>query len=306
MFSVTVSCRWRKNSKIEPPGGWCRWPADAEKQITSGAGESNGRFSPDGHFVSFTNTTDGPSRIAIAPWDEKAGIVGSPRMMTAVSGDADGAIWAPDSHHLLLTTAVYPECSDKPKWADEDACNKAKDDAAAKSPVKAQIFDHLLYRHWNAFTGEKRSHIILIDFSTGGPNPRDLTPRSAVGGHRDADVLALGGPLGYAWAPDSKEIAYVTNLDTVKATSTNNDVFTLRVDEASAMVKKVSTAAGSDDGPAYSPDGKWLAWRSQARNGFESDKFRFGHDGSRAGGAIREPFGRNSTDWVDELRLGLR
>ena len=56
-------------------------------------------------------------------------------MMTAVSSDADGAIWSPDSHHLLLTTAVYPECSDKPKWADEDACNKAKDDAAAKNPV---------------------------------------------------------------------------------------------------------------------------------------------------------------------------
>jgi len=37
--------------------------------------------------------------------------------------------------------------------------------------------------------------------------------------------------------------------------------------------KKVSTSPGSDDGPAYSPDGKWLAWRSQARNGFESDLF---------------------------------
>ena len=132
LFSVT-DVSLEKNSKVNhlwvvPLAG------GAEKEITSGAGESNGRFSPDGHFVSFTNTTDGPSRIAIAPWDEKAGVVGSARMMTAVSGDADGAIWAPDSHHLLLTTAVYPECSDKPKWADEDACNKAKDDAAAKNP----------------------------------------------------------------------------------------------------------------------------------------------------------------------------
>jgi dipeptidyl aminopeptidase/acylaminoacyl peptidase len=295
LFSVT-DVSLEKNTKtnhlwVVPLAG------GAEKQMTSGAGESNGRFSPDGHFVSFTNTVDGTSRISIAPWDEKAGVVGSARTMNAVSGDADGAIWSPDSRHLLLTTSVYPECSDKPKWADEDACDKAKDEAAAKSPVKAQIFDHLLYRHWNAFTGEKRSHIIMIDFQTGGPNPRDLTPRSVVG-DAETPTFSLGGPLGYAWAPDSKEIAYVTNLDKVPAASTNNDVFTLRLDEAGAVAKKVSTSPGSDDGPAYSPDGKWLAWRSQARNGFESDKFALVAM-RRADGVMKALLPR-FPDWVDE------
>ena len=57
----------------------------------------------------------------------------------------------------------------------------------------------------------------------------DLTPASAVGDA--APTFTLGGPLGYAWAPDSKEIAYVTNLDKVPAATTNNDVFTLRLDE---------------------------------------------------------------------------
>jgi len=37
---------------------------------------------------------------------------------------------------------------------------------------------------------------------------------------------------------------------------------------------KVSTSAGGNFSPAYSPDGKYLAWRSQARAGYESDKFR--------------------------------
>jgi Tol biopolymer transport system component len=82
------------------------------------------------------------------------------------------------------------------------------------------------------------------------------------------------GRWEYAWAPDSKEIAYVTNLDPVPAASTNNDVFTLRLDEPGAKAVKVSTSPGSDDGPEYSPDGKWLAFRSQARAGFESDRFR--------------------------------
>ena len=106
-----------------------------------------------------------------------------------------------------------------------------------------------------------------------GKNVRDLTPASAVGDAETPTFFARRG-ADYAWAPDSKEIAYVTNLDPVPAASTNNDVFTLRLDEPGAKAVKVSTSPGSDDGPAYSPDGKWLAFRSQARNGFESDKFR--------------------------------
>jgi dipeptidyl aminopeptidase/acylaminoacyl peptidase len=37
---------------------------------------------------------------------------------------------------------------------------------------------------------------------------------------------------------------------------------------------KVSTSKGGNFNPAYSPDGKYLAWRSQERAGYESDKFR--------------------------------
>ena len=156
-------------------------------------------------------------------------------------------------------------------WAEEEACNKAKDEAAAKSKVKAQIWDSLLYRHWDQYTGKKRSHVLVVSRAN-GEDVRDLTPVTAVG---DAEVptFSLGGPLGYAWAPDSKEIAYVANLDKVPAASTNNDVFTLRLDEPGAKAVKVSTSLGSDDGPQYSPDGKWLAFRSQARAGYESDKF---------------------------------
>ena len=50
--------------------------------------------------------------------------------------------WSPDSRHFLFSTQVYPECSNKPTWAEEDACDKAKDDAVAASPVKAQVGMH--------------------------------------------------------------------------------------------------------------------------------------------------------------------
>jgi dipeptidyl aminopeptidase/acylaminoacyl peptidase len=275
MFSVT-DVSLEKNTKVNHLWVVALGGSAPEQQVTSNTGESFGRFSPDGKFVSYTGspTKDDPvSRITIATWDEATGTIGVGRTLKAVSGDADGAIWSPDSKHFLFTTDVYPECSDKATWAEEDACDAAKDTAADKSPVKGQVWDALLYRHWDHYVGAKRSHILEADFSLDGANPRDLTPRSAVG---DVEVPTyfVGGAQDYVWAPDSKEIAYVAKLDPVPAASTNNDVFTLRLDEPGAKAVKVSTSPGSDDEPEYSPDGKWLAFRSQARGGFESDKFR--------------------------------
>ena len=137
--------------------------------------------------------------------------------------------------------------------------------------------------------------------ATDGNAVRDLTPRQDIG-DAEAPTFSLGGPMGYAWAPDSKEIAYVTNLDLVPAASTNNDVFTLRLDEPGAKPVKISTSLGSDDGPAYSPDGKWLAFRSQARAGYESDRFRlmlFDRE-TRTTRELLPKFDR----WVDEFVWG--
>jgi dipeptidyl aminopeptidase/acylaminoacyl peptidase len=264
-----------------------------ERQVTSGDGESNGRFSPDGKMISLTMK----DQIFEMPWDEATGMLGAPVQVTDVNGGADGAIWSPDSKRLLFVVNVYPECSDVGDWSREDDCDKTKQEAADKSPVKAQLWTHLLYRHWNAFTGERRSHIAVVS-ARDGSGLRDLTPRKAVG-DAETPTFSLGGPLGYAWAPDSKEIAYVTNLDPVPAASTNNDVFTLKLDQRGAMPVKVSTSLGSDDGPQYSPDGKWLALRSQKRAGYESDRFRLMlFDRAKKTEPELLP---KFDDWVDEL-----
>ena len=44
----------------------------------------------------------------------------------------------------------------------EDLCDKKKDDADAANPVKAQVFEHLLYRHWNSYVGPKRNHVLVV------------------------------------------------------------------------------------------------------------------------------------------------
>ncbi len=99
---------------------------------------------------------------------------------------------------------------------------------------------------------------------------RDLTPKD----QHDVPPFSLEGGCGCAISPDSKELAFTENLDEEPAISTNADIFTLDLTDAKAKPVKVSTSPGGDFSPAYSPDGKYLAWRSQARAGYESDKFR--------------------------------
>jgi dipeptidyl aminopeptidase/acylaminoacyl peptidase len=272
----------------------------AEKQVTFWKeGESNGRFSPDGKQVLFvaTDSTTGLSQIFLAAWNEATGTLGTPKRLTNVSTEADGGVWSPDSQRILFVSRVYPECSDEESWLQEEACNKRRDDAAAKSPVKAMIFTHLLYRHWDHYIGDKRSHLMVVSASDGN-QVRDLTPRREVG-DAEVPVFSLGSPRDYAWAPDSKEVAYVTNLDVEPAASTNNDVITLRLDEPGARAVKISTSPGSDDAAAYSPDGRYIAFRSQARAGFESDRFRLMlYD--RQAKTIREMLPKFD-NWVDEF-----
>ncbi len=246
----------------------------AERQVTFWKeGESGGRFSPDGRQVLFMSADGGTSsQIFLAPWNEAQGTLGTPRRLTNVSTEASGAVWSPDSQRILFASRVYPECSQGSSWMEEDNCDKRKDAEAVANPVKAETWDHLLYRHWNSYVGPKRSHVLAVSAADGNA-VRDLTPREDIG-DAEAPPFSLGGPMGYAWAPDSKEIAFVTNVDLVPAASTNNDVFTLRLDTPGARPIRASLSPGSDDGPAYSPNGKYLAFRSQARAGYESDRYR--------------------------------
>jgi dipeptidyl aminopeptidase/acylaminoacyl peptidase len=274
-----------------------------ERQVTFWKeGESGARFSPDGREIAFvaTDSATGLSQIFLAAWDDAAGMLGTPKRLTSVSTEVDGPVWSPNSQRILFASRVYPECSDEASWVDEDLCNKKKDDAAAASPVKAQVFEHLLYRHWNSYLGPKRSHVLVVSAADGNAI-RDLTPRRDIG-EAESPTFTLGGPVGYAWAPGSEEIAYVTNLDLVSAVSTNNDVFTLLLDDANAKPRRISTSFGSDDGPAYSPDGKFIAFRSQERAGYESDRFRLMLF-DRLAGKTKELL-PNFDRWVDEYTWG--
>ena len=262
-----------------------------EKPVTASLpGEGHGRFSPDGTEVLFQSARDGEQQVYIASFDPHSGTVGDARQVTHAAMGADGAMWSPDGKSILYTSSVYPECGAGP---DEESCNAERAKAKSESKVKAQIFTHLLYRHWNAFTGERRSHLFLQPLS--GGTARDLNP----GDQDEVPPFSLGGPDAYAFSPDSRELTFEENTDPIPAISTHVDLWTLDLANPAAEPVKISTSAGGNFSPAYSPDGKYIAWRSQARAGYESDRFRLAlYD--RATRKITLPMD-GFDRWVDEL-----
>lgn len=246
----------------------------APRQLTrEGTTNESPRWSPDSRQIYFasdraassqtvspqTGSPQSGSQIWVMDADGR-----NPRQITRISTEASGPLVSPDGKHIVFLSNVYPDCRPIVTSFD-DACNKHNLDADAKSPVKARIYTSLLYRHWNEWKGKRRQHLMVVD--TDGSGLMDLTPFPY-----DVPPFSLGGLPGYAISPDSTELAYVANNDAELAVSTNSDIFAVPL--AGGDSKRITLNPGADDGPLYSPDGKYLAFRSQFRPGYESDRWR--------------------------------
>jgi dipeptidyl aminopeptidase/acylaminoacyl peptidase len=270
-----------------------------QKLAVGQPGDSGPQFAPDGKRILFLSGREGGQQIWLADFDVATGATNNAKKMTNIVAEAAAAKWSPDGHSVVFTSSVSPDCPaiTDTDFADGNKCNHDRDAALDASKVKAQIFTRLLYRHWDHYIGDKRSHLFLLSVDSGAM--RDLTPNDS----HDVPPFSLeDSSCGCAFSPDSKELAFTENLDPELAISTNADIFTLDLTNPAARPVKVSPSPGGDFNPAYSPDGKYLAWRSQVRAGYESDKFRLVvYD--RAAKKI-EDLMPHFDNWVDEFAWG--
>jgi dipeptidyl aminopeptidase/acylaminoacyl peptidase len=222
------------------------------KRLTTAPGTNiHPRFSPDGKTVAFVSSRGGSAQVWLLPVDG-----GEARPLTKLPIDVSGPIWSPTGEKIAFTAEVFPGSTP------EQTAAKDKEKEAAKSKVR--IYDRLMIRHWNAWDEAKRSHLFVADVP--GGQSRDLTPRLEV----NTPPAPFGGSTDYAWSPDGKELAFTAEPVKDAAWSTNSDIWTVGV-EGGEPKNRTESHPGADGQPAYSPDGKFLAYVSQARAGFESD-----------------------------------
>ena len=226
----------------------------APRQIThDGVNNESPRWSPDSHHIAYLSNRSGSMQIWLMNSDG-----GEARQITNISTEAGNPQIAPDGKKVLFTSDVYPDCPN-------DACNRVRLEAEKNGKVKARSYTSLLFRHWTEWQSARRSHLFVAPI--GGGAAKDLTP-----GPSEVPPFSLSGSGDYAVSPDSTEVCYTMNSDPVPAVSTNADLFVVSIEGGEP--KQVTTNPGADLDPHYSPDGKMLAYRSQARAGYESDRWR--------------------------------
>ena len=221
------------------------------RQITNGtSSSSNPRWSPDGARIAFT--TGGQVWTMKPDGEDKDQI-------TRLSSGAGGPVWSADGKWIVFGSEVYPECQ-------SDECNKTEDARVESSKVKAHVTERLLFKHWVEWRDRKRSHVFIVP--AGGGIARDMTA-----GDFDSPPYAAASGTDYAISPDGRYLAYLRNPDKVEAISTNSDVFLMPV--AGGPSRNITQGMrGYDASPTFTPDGRYLLFRSQATAGFEADRWR--------------------------------
>lgn len=257
------------------------------RQLTaSDKADDRPRWSPDGKTIAFNSTRDGSPQIYLI---DVTG--GEARKITSIPNGTSNHIWTPDGKSLIFQTSVYPDCFTG-DWTKDKACNEKKDEEKSKSKVQARIINELMYKHWNTWVEETRSHIFIT--SADGKEVKQLT-----NGKFTVPPIALNGSEDVQISPDGNEIVFSTNMDKNFAWSTNNDIYIIPTN--GGQPKRISISDGADVSPRYSPDGNYIAYRSQKTPMYEADLWRILLYNRKTGETTILTDETNFDNWVDDL-----
>ncbi|MCA9133809.1 MAG: S9 family peptidase, partial [Planctomycetales bacterium] len=232
------------------------------------------------HSLGWINRPEGPRLIYIAPTEGEEGkpqawmldpAGGEPRQLTSVEQGIGNLIASPAGDAIAFTVDVK---------MDRDVTELYEDLPKAE----ARIIDSLLYRHWNAWHDYAYSHVHVAHLDDQGKcsEPRDMMASLKA----DCPLPPFGGAEQFEFSPDGRQLALTLKLVNNPAESTDSGIYVVSVD-GGPLQPITPGMPGYDMEPRYSPDGRYLAFHSMQRAGFESDRNRIMlYD--RSAGSIRE------------------
>lgn len=211
------------------------WDGKDNVQLTnSPKGESSPKFSPDGKYISFTATRsdkedDDEEKSQVFLLDRRGG---EAKKLTDVKGDIEDYIWKPDGSGILMVIK-------DPDYAD-----------TAKTKVRTPyVMDRYKFKQdYDGYLDRRNSHLYYFDIK-----------------NKKLDTLTTGiyNETSPAFSPDGSAIAFSSNRTADPDKNNNSDIYVMQA-KAGAEMKKITTWAGSDESPVWSPDGKSIAYQQSS------------------------------------------
>ena len=216
--------------------------------------ESEAAWRPDGKKIGYISTTSGTPQLWEINPDGTAAV-----QISKVKDGISGFKYAPDQKHIFYISDVK---------VDKDVHDKYPDLPLAN----ARLYDDIMYRHWDTWSDGTYQHVFIASYSEAGlTDHKDLQ----YGEQYDSPLKPNGGTEQIAWSADGKMLAYTCKKKAGKdyALSTNSDIYLYNL-EKGTTTNLTEGMMGYDQNPAFSPDGKKIAWESMERDGYEADKQR--------------------------------
>lgn len=215
--------------------------------------EQNQVWTDGGKKIAFLCSESGSSQI----WTMNAD--GSDRkQLSEIENGVDGFRFSPDEKQVLFISNVK--------------AGKTTADIYADLPkATGRVISNLMYKHWDEWVTTIPHPFIgnIVDGKI--TNVTDIMENEPY----EAPMKPYGDISDLVWTPDGKNIAYVSRKKTGKeyAVSTNSDIY-LYNPETRETRNLTEGMMGYDTHPRFSADGRYMAWLSMERDGYESDKNR--------------------------------